>query len=391
MKKTALEKRIKRNITGREHSFFAACSPGFKNLCNQEMLAAGFSTKQPTQMPGGIEFIARPDQAMVANLHLRSPLRILMRIAQFKATSFEQLEKKVKNMDWAIYLPADCQLDLHVTCKKSRLYHSDAIAQRVEKHIFNHPGINPKTNSDQSPIIGLYIRVDNDRFVISIDTTGDHLFKRGIKKKITTAPLRENIAAAMLIWANLTKDDILIDPMCGSGTFSLEAAMIKSNIPSGFYRNFTFESLPGFSNKTFSHLKKEVVKQVYPIQGQQIFASDMDDKAVAALKKNVSGHDFLQTIDIQNCDFFSILPNKLSPAKKGIITLNPPYGKRLEHHSNSQSFYKDVMHKMRADFKGWRLAIILPSKKDMVQLNLKLDHKPVFHGGMDACVGIGVI
>ncbi|MFH2059605.1 MAG: RNA methyltransferase [Pseudomonadota bacterium] len=406
MKKSAYEKRVKKRITAKEHVLFAACSPGLKNLCLQEMLTLGFSNDQLTINSGGIEFMGKPDQSILANLHLRTPLRILMRLEQFKATSFVQLTKKIAAIDWAVHLPTNCDLKLNVTAHKSRLYHSDAIAQRIETIIMDQLNSQDGFVSKQRSCQTLFIRADQDHFTLSLDTTGEPLFKRGIKKKVTQAPLRENIAAAMLIWSHLCEDDILIDPMCGSGTFSLEAAMIKANVPPGFYRSFAFENLPGFSQKTFQHFKKQAQKSIHLIFDKLIFASDVDDRALAALKENIGDHNFTQLIDLQKKDFFSIMPDQVSPdsirpnsikpnsiklTKKGVIILNPPYGKRLDQNSSSQGFYKEIKKKVTSDFKGWRLAVILPSRNDMTQLDLKLNLKPVFHGGMDAFAGIGIL
>lgn len=394
-KKTAFDKRVKRRVTGREHEFFAACPPGLKQLCYSEMLDTGFSKNQLDLIPGGIEFKARPDQAMTAALYLKSPLRILMRLARFKASAFDQLEKKAAAVDWPVFLPQNSALKFNVTTHKSRLYHSDAIAQRLEKVISSQLSSRDGYGSGGKGSTGehtLFVRTDNDHFALSVDITGGLLFKRGVKTKTTQAPLRENIAAAMLAWAGLSRDDILVDPMCGSGTFSLEAAMLKANVPPGFYRSFAFEQLPGFSRKTFNHLKKKAEQAFIHDNKTSIFASDMDDKALAALKQNAHAHGFSRSIDIRKKDFFSLHPFKLGPnQKKGIVVLNPPYGKRIAQGADQADFYKEMSKKLCTDFKGWRLAIILPSKKDMARLNLKLALKPVFHGGMDAFAGIGTL
>jgi putative N6-adenine-specific DNA methylase len=391
MKKKGLEKRIKRRITARAHPFYAACSPGFKQVCHDEMLAHGFSNEQLTVTTGGIEFTARPEQVMLANLNLRSPTRILMRVAQFRATSFDHLEKKTANIDWEIYLKKNARIGIRVTTRKSRLYHSDAIAQRVKQIIRTHLAAVETIKAAPDTVHTLFIRAENDRFTLSIDTSGDPLFKRGIKKQITPAPLRENIAAAMLYWAGLGAGDVLIDPMCGSGTFSLEAAMIKSGTPPGLYRPFAFEFLPGFSRKTFNHLKKNALSQQLTCNNHEIFASDIDQNAVSAIKKNIGTYDFARMIDVQNTDFFSLNPERLCNSQKGVIVLNPPYGRRLEFEMSCTAFLDQVRLKLLADFKGWRLAIILPSKKEFSLLGLKLMTQPVFHGGTNAFAGIGII
>lgn len=273
MKTSSFEKRIKRRIIGREHIFFAVCPPGLKKVCQNEILASGFPEDDLRIIQGGIEFKSKLNTCMAFNLHLRTPSKILMRISRFNADSFRKLEKKIDAIEWILYLPQNCSLRFNVTTKKSRLYHSDAIAQRCEKIILNQlssdyaftsPGEN-KSN------LTIYIRADNNNFTISLDSTGELLFKRGIKQKTSTAPLRENLAFAMLFWARFSKNDILIDPMCGSGTFSLEAAMIKTNLPPGFFRSFAFENWPGFSHKTYAYLKNQAKGKFLTFPEKQIF------------------------------------------------------------------------------------------------------------------------
>lgn len=387
---SSFKKRVKRRITGREHDFFAICSPGLKKTCYVEMQQLGFEPDKLVLSPGGVKFQARPDSAILANLFLRTPSRILMRIAQFKAASFEQLEKKISNIDWILYLPENSRLDIKVTTRKSRLYHSDAIVQRVKK-IIEEQLTNTDTLSETPFNHTLLLRAENDYFTISLDTSGELLFKRGIKTKVTHAPLRETIAASMLLWNNLSQDDIVLDPMCGSGTFSLEAAMIKTGTPPGRFRSFAFESFPGFSQKTFQYMIKEADKKIKAFQNTQIFASDTDEKALASLDNNIAGSKFSSIINVNKQDFFSIDPTMIAPGQKGIIMLNPPYGKRLKPAHGTRNFYREVSTKLKSDFKSWRLGIILPSRKYMSMLCMGLKFRPVFHGGLEAVAGIGII
>jgi len=396
LKISSFKKRVKRRIIGKEHPFFAVCSPGLKKVCFNEMLAqkstgTNLKSSKLKNTLGGIEFQSKLNRCMEFNLNLRSPLRILMRISNFKADSFKKLEKKFGSIDWILYLPQNCSLKFSVSTKKSRLYHSDAIAQRCEKIILDHLQVNNSFTAQNRSIQTIYIRAEHDIFTISIDTTGDLLFKRGIKTKISKAPLRENIAFAMLWWAKLSQNDILIDPMCGSGTFCIEAAMMKSNTPPGFFRSFAFENWPGFKPKTFAYMKKQAKENYLAFPANQIFSSDIDSAALKALEQNLSNHDFCNNIDVSKKDFFAINPSKISSEKKGIVMLNPPYGKRLGEKKDTSLFYEEIGKKLKSDFKGWRVGIILPSRESKSLLKLKLELKPVFHGGLDIFAGIGKI
>ncbi|CCK78913.1 THUMP domain-containing class I SAM-dependent RNA methyltransferase [Desulfobacula toluolica] len=398
MKPSSYEKRVKRRIIGRDHSFFVSCSPGLKQVCLNEMQGqisnlSSFPEDNISVIQGGIEFIGKLNSCVLLNLNLRSPSKILMRINSFKADSFKKLEKKINAIDWILYLPKNCHLKFNVTARKSRLYHSDAIAQRCEKIILDQirsgsgfDGIPGKISTQT-----IYVRVEDDNFTVSLDSTGELLFKRGLKQKVTQAPLRENLAFAMLFWAGFSKEDILIDPMCGSGTFSLEAAMIKSCIPPGFFRSFAFENWPGFSPKAYSHIKKQAQENFTHCSAKQIFASDIDEMALTAMEQNISHSRLNPVIDVSKTDFFTILPSMISPEKKGVVMLNPPYGKRLGEKSDTRSFYREIGKKLAADFKGWRFGIILPSGEYKSSLGLKLELKPIYHGGLDIFAGIGII
>ena len=195
----------------------------------------------------------------------------------------------------------------------------------------------------------------------------------------------------MLYWAGFSHDDILMDPMCGSGTFSLEAAMMKTHVPPGFIRSFAFENWPGFSARAYAHLKKNAEKQFITFPEKQIFASDMDDTALSALEQNISDRPFNRIIDVSKKDFFSVKPSMIRSGKKGVIMLNPPYGKRLGEKTDTRSFYREIEKKLKSDFKGWRLGIVIPSREDHFLSGLPLQLKPIFHGGLDIFAGIGII
>ncbi|MCP3901696.1 MAG: RNA methyltransferase, partial [Desulfobacteraceae bacterium] len=172
MKKTAHEKRIKRKIIAREHTFFASCAPGLKRFLANEIIVHNLSSKKIILKPGGVEFFGKVHDCYLANLHLRCPIRILMRIAEFKAENFSTFEEKLGKYDFELLLQKNAKLNFHVSTKKSRLYHTDAIAQRAETIISNklltHENILSNTRDTISHDI--FIRAENNRFEISIDS-----------------------------------------------------------------------------------------------------------------------------------------------------------------------------------------------------------------------------
>ncbi len=345
-------------------------------------------------VPGGVAFTCRLALACQANLCLGSPSKILMRLGEFRADNFSTLEKKISQIDWELFLPARAgaagNLSIQVTTRKSRLYHSDAIAERCRPLIearLSGAAPDPAPNGSAQTLL---IRADHDRFTLSLDMSGELLFKRGVKQRVREAPLRENLAFAILKTAGFSGQEVLMDPMCGSGTFSLEAAMIQAHIPPGFFRSFAFEGWPGFRPEAFLHTKGLLQQQFSLSPDPGIFASDTDSTALAILEDAIGQYDFLGSVQIRTMDFFDLDPLTLT-RRKGLVVLNPPYGKRLGHDMVLTRFYGEIGKKLAADFKGWRFAVVYPEKELGRALGLSLTPMPFFHGGLDLFAGIGKI
>ncbi len=367
------------------HEFFAVCPPGLSSLCLRELTSLDAGIQDIQLVPGGVRFFCKPGETFPAALWLRSPSRIYMRIARFKADRFAILEKKIQAIDWELFLPAGTDPAIQVTTHTSRLYHSDAVADRCRPIIQAALKAKTSQNPDSQTLM---VRSENDWFDISLDLSGPPLYKRGIKHRVAGAPLRENLAFAILDATGFTADDVLVDPMCGSGTFSIEGAMVQAHIPPGFFRTFSFESWPAFSAAGFQHAKSLAAQHFTPVG--PIFASDVDPEAVAALNTNLAGQKFLASVQACQQDFFDIVPDRLTP-KKGVVVLNPPYGRRIGKNRDTTAFYREIMGKLAADFKGWRVGLVFPGKHlpKMTQLRLQPFH--FFHGGLDLTAGIGIV
>lgn len=389
MSLSAFEKRVKRRITARVHEFLAVCSPGLEPLLKSEMTELGDEILNPRTIPGGVLFDGKLKAGILANLYLRSPSRVLMRVTAFRASNFLALEKHMAAVDWELFLPCHGDIHVQVRCKKSRLFHSSAVAQRCQAVIGSR--LNKEKSHGTGPAQTVMLRGENDHFQVSLDMSGALLHRRGIKGHVIRAPLRETLAFAMLRQAGFHAGDILVDPMCGSGTFSLEAAMIRSNVPPGFFRSFACETWPGFPPGTFHHLKKKAEQGFLLSSNPEIFASDMDSRAVDAVRENISVHEFLRTVQAETADFFDILPRGL-PRAKGVILLNPPYGKRLGQAQGAKEFYREIGRKLSRDFPGWRLGILCPDRRAWDALNLdQLSPWMIFHGGLNLIAGTGQI
>ncbi len=390
---TALEKRIKRRIIGRDHPFFAVTLPGLETLCRQELAALPVDIQYLKIEKGGVSFHARVHDAYAANLHLRTASRILMRIHQFRATAFGQMEKQVLDFPWELFLYTGQAFTLKVTSSHSRLIHTGAIAERFEKGIARrlsvHPGLDAPVDNrpaDQT----IVVRGVDDRFTVSIDSSGDPLYKRGLKIGGGKAPLRETFAAAALALAGFTPRCVLTDPMCGTGTFSLEAALIASRIPPGWYREFAFTGWPCYRPGRWKHLRRTAAKLIRIPETPVIFASDSDPGAIDRLKTIVAQSDLGPAIQVQCRDFFSLTPPDNGRAP-GIITLNPPYGVRLQTGVPTDQLYAQIGRRLTTRFTGWNLALILPRQELLKHLPFRVKNMAFSHGGLNLILATGQI
>ena len=344
-KNSALEKRLKRQVIGKARRFLAIVPLGFEQTFIDELdfLAMDAATD------GKVEFTAKITDAWKAVAYSRIANRILMHVADFKAENFRDLEKKAAEIPWELFLDGGGteKVDIHVTCKHSRLYHSDAVAERIGKFL-------PSTGTPQN----LFVTLTDDRCTLWLDLAGEELYRRGHERFVNDAPLKETIAAAMLSEATKAASGpaqtdtesnpeppqtiTLIDPMAGSGTFSLEAAYIAHGLIPGTCRDFALKHQPAFKEATWNYITGHAPSASRLCQLARIISSDISEKAVGIIRHNVENSPLATVapsgpapvLDPQVRDFFSYTAADIADACPGgtspVIVLNPPYGKRLD-------------------------------------------------------------
>lgn len=283
-----------------KYRVFAAVAPGLEPDAAAELAELG-ATASP--MAGGVRWTATADELWFALHHLRIPDNIRVRIARFEARDFVTLEERLMRVPWHAYL-AGTPVDVRVTTKKSRLYHSDAVAERVRRAT-DRPG----------SAVGarLYVRVDHDKVIVSVDASGEPLHKRGWERKTSPAPLRETLAAGCLRAAGFDAQQPISDPFCGAGTFLFEAAAARCRVP--HQREFAIATWPSLKNTEFASFPP------VPPTGSY-FGSDRDPATLRTAKSN--GERLLPSAIWQVAD----AREAAVPQGSAIIT-NLPYGKRL--------------------------------------------------------------
>jgi putative N6-adenine-specific DNA methylase len=328
------------------------------------------------------------------NLQSRLASRVLMRLTSFSATSFPALARELSETEWELYLPENPLLRVRASLAKSRLSHTKAVEERtlaaVQERLGTPPDDGARTEEEQT----LYIRAEKDRFTVSLDTSGALLHRRGIKTRSGPAPLRETLAAAVLAFMGYTGDETLLDPMCGSGAFSLEAAMSVCRVPPGWFRRFAFEFWPGFEEGRWRHARREAEQRIREPGEPCVFASDLDGEACAALADAAARHGLGAALTARREDFFAGGPGFLSGGRAkgpGFVALNPPYGLRLGEEEEARELYRRIGAHLRKEYAGWRAGVLAPARDWAGALPLKgATLHPLFHGGLSVWLACGV-
>ncbi len=380
-------------MIGRRREYFAATAPGFERLCLNKLHSLTPDNLAASAEPGGVGFKGRLQECYLANLKLRTANRILMRIVTVTAFRFSQLQEKLSNIPWELFLKADQVPQTHVTTRHCRLYHTEAISERISEAIAAREKTTAFMASDEK-LQGLpqniYVRGIDDRFTVSIDSSGDSLYKRGLKQHTGKAPLRETLAAASLYLADYSGKEPLVDPMCGTGTFSLEAALIAKKIPPGWFREFAFMQWPACRARRFEYLKRQCRDYFVQPEKPLIFASDKDPLACRRLEHCTRHFGISDAVRTTNTDFFELVPGDFT-VQPGIVTLNPPYGRRIGTRKESMEIFQAICERLMRKYKGWKLILIVPSRQLEKKVPFKLKKYPLMHGGLTLKLMVGKV
>ena len=352
---------------------FATAPPGLEAVLRDELVDQNFAN--PKVVPGGVTFQGGWPEVWRANLVLRGAGRILARIARFRAMHLAQLDKRARKVAWQGVLRSDVPFRVEATCRKSRIYHAGAARQRVETAIADVLGLKSETKAT----LVVRVRIEDDLCEISIDTSGEGLHKRGHKQAVGKAPMRETLAALFLRSCNYTGTEPVIDPMCGSGTFVIEAAEIAMGLAPGRARHFGFEALASFDTKAWEKTRSAVLNPSET--ATNFYGFDRDAGAIANATSNA------HRAGVEGITSFQQQPiGDLSPpdGPKGLVILNPPYGARIGNRKLLFGLYGTVGQVLKDRFKGWRVGIVTSDKglARTTGLTWSQVSPPIPHGGL---------
>lgn len=369
-------------------SLFAVTAPGLEPVAAEELRALGVA--EAVAEAGGVAFRGGLEQLYEANLQLRTASRVVARVSEFTARTFFELERHARRVPWEEYLTPGRPVRVRVTCRKSRLYHSDAVAQRIlaaVEHRVGSIGLGAVARAGEDEAEGedaaaaeqelagaqlFTIRFLHDRCTVSADSSGALLHLRGYRQAVAKAPMRETLAAAVLLGAGWRGTTPLVDPLCGSGTIAIEAALIARGMAPGNGRSFAFMEWPNFREKTWKSVHERATTTALPRSPVKILASDRDAGATAATAANAERAGVAGDVEVRTHVLSAMQP----PAGVGCLATNPPYGVRVGNSDELRNLYAAIGHVARAKLPGWTVALLAADRKLASRTGLAL--RPVF-------------
>ncbi|MDP5215782.1 class I SAM-dependent RNA methyltransferase [Ruegeria sp. 2205SS24-7] len=351
---------------------FLVVTPGLEQPLAEEARALGFDA--PVVSPGGVTMQGHWTDIWRANLWLRGATRVLVRIGAFRAFHLAQLDKRARKFPWADTLRADVPLRVEVTCRKSKIYHAKAAAQRIERALSEVLGatIDPKAD------LVVKVRIEDDLCAISLDTSGESLHKRGHKPAVGKAPMRETMAAMFLCQCGFDGHETVYDPMCGSGTFVLEAAEIATGLAAGRSRGFAFQHLASFDAEAWDRMRNTASTRT---PDARFFGSDRNDGAIANSIRNSEAAGVGAITRFHRAAISDIAPPEGPP---GLVIVNPPYGARIGNKKVLFGLYGAFGQVLKDRFQGWRVGVITSDGglARATALPFLPPGPPVAHGGL---------
>lgn len=351
---------------------FLMSAPGLEPALADEARAKGFADPRP--VPGGVITHGGWPEVWRANLVLRGAGRVLARFAQFRASHLAQLDKRARGVPWADVLKPGVPVRVEATCKKSKIYHSGAAAERISTAIAQELGAPVADDA----ALTIKVRIDNDVVTISIDTSGESLHKRGHKEAVARAPMRETLAALFLYQCGYVGTEPVLDPMCGSGTFVIEAAEIAAGLAPGRARRFAFEDLASFDAKAWQRLRASVVSGA---PGHRFYGSDRDPGAIRMSLANAERAGVAQWTDFTQQTISALTP---PPGPPGLVIVNPPYGARIGNRGQLTALYAALGQTLMTRFSGWRVGLVAsePAPAKATRLPFLPAGAPIDNGGI---------
>ncbi|MEO1471580.1 MAG: class I SAM-dependent RNA methyltransferase [Pseudomonadota bacterium] len=375
---------------------FLAGTPGLEPVLAGEAGAPGLGLEDVRVVPGGVEATGDWPAVWRANLGLATATRVLVRLATFRAMHLAQLDKRLRRIDWSAVVAPGMAVSVEASCRRSRIYHQRAAAERLATALTDAgaqiaggdgaggdgargDGARGDGAGGAPPPLAMMLRIEDDLATVSVDSSGEALHRRGAKQAVGPAPLRETLAAAFLAEAGFDGIEPVVDPMCGSGTFVIEAATRAAGLAPGRLRHFAFERFAGHDAGAYAVLRQGGA--VEPAGPARYFGADRDIGAIRMSEQNAARAGVTA---ITAFDCHSVSDLECPDTAPGLVMVNPPYGGRIGDRRQLGALHAALGRVLMARFAGWRVGLVT-SEAGLARatgLPFAPPGPPVPHGGL---------
>ncbi len=361
-------------------NLIATTTFGLEAVVKKEIRNLGY--KIDSVENGKVEFTGDLEAICCSNLWLRSAERVLLKIGEFSAYSFDELYEKTKKLPWSDWLPIDAEFPVQGKSVNSKLHNVPSCQSIVKKAVVD--SIKKKYNKDwfdeDGPLYPIQVALLKDQATLTIDTSGQGLHKRGYREISTGAPLQETIAAGMIYLSKWDLDRILIDPFCGSGTIPIEAALMAQNRAPGLLRNFAAEGWPIFNDNTWQNVRNKARNQIKSeLEPRLIMGTDKNKKVIDIAGYHAEKAGVEDIIHFQRKSFSDFQTSR----KYGYLITNPPYGQRLDDQEQVTELYQEMGEKIRP-LETWSYYILSADSKFEKKFGKKASkRRKLYNGGIE--------
>ncbi|MDA9085623.1 class I SAM-dependent RNA methyltransferase [Methylophilaceae bacterium] len=361
------------------HHYFASCPRGLEEVLQQELME--IHANDIKRVDGGMLFSGDKEVLYKANLSSRIATRILCLVKQGSYENEDDIFNAALSVEWTTWFALEKTIKVSTTAIQCPLKSIDFMTLRIKDAVCDifreKTGKRPDVEV-RDPDIRIHLFLEKNNFSLYIDTSGAPLHQRGFRTASVEAPIKENLAAGIIKLSGWNPGEPFLDPMCGSGTFLIEAAMIASNQAPGLNRNFGFMAWKSFDNILFSTIKKTYMDQVTKKDFLKIYGSDKDLRAIRVSKKNLTLAGFENSVQLVCKQFSEITP----PYSEGVLVTNPPYGERIGEELDSA--YPEWATSLKQSFAGWRTYFLTNDFRMPKLMRLSPSKKtPLYNGALD--------
>ena len=361
--------------------FFAPCPRGLETVLFNDLVEMG--AQNVRSLEGGVHFSGDWPLCYRVNLENRVASRVLWRVKEGYYRTEQDIYNTVFDLQWQRWFNVTHTIRVNTTAIRCALKSlefitllvKDAVCDRFRAHCDERPSVDTLT-----PDVRIHVFIEDEKLMLYLDTSGDPLFKRGVRQQTNIAPIRENLAAGILRLSGWTPGTPLLDPMCGSGTFLIEAVQMSLNIQPGIARSFAFEKLLNFDKAVWQAMKQAASAAQLPPRPLEIYGSDLYGDAMKTAWRNLHDAGLSECVELNQANILEIS----APAEHGIMVANLPYGERMGELDELAELYPKLGDALKRKFGGWTAYLFTADKAILKLMRLSPSKRtPLFNGAIE--------